>query len=335
MIRSSTFNGYKMKIPTSFEGYNVLEIINCGGTSVVALVEDQNMHSKYSAKIISKKYAIEQHLLQSIESEIKILKMINHPNIIQFYDSFEIYNDDKEKLIVIITEYCSNGDLLNFALNHQNEFQKKSIQLKIFNGFLSSIKYLHEKRISHCDIKAENILLDSNLNPKLCDFGYSQTTVFQNDESFKRGTVYYLAPELCHPGAYNTLKADIYAIGILIYSLIELKFPVHGGSEAFVYSQISKGKLFFRKDADKKLLNLVIRCTFMDPKKRPSIDEIIKDEYFYEENEMKLDIPYFELLKINAKRYRAKKLEKQILSYILKNKNDKKENNINKQKQKK
>lgn len=114
--------------------------------------------------------------------------------------------------------------------------------------------------------------------------------MIQDDEKYKRGTLYYCAPELFHHGKFNTLKTDIYAIGIMLYSLNELCFPFQNGCDSKIISQITKGKLSFKKNTDPKLLNLVIKCTNIDPMKRPTIDEIINDEYFIENYKLKLDL---------------------------------------------
>lgn len=98
-------------------------------------------------------------------------------------------NENDEELLIIITEYCENGDLLSFSLKKKfkNEIEKKKIICK----FLSAIQYLHNKGISHGDIKGDNISLDKHLNPKLCDFGYARKKIIAGNES-KNGTIYII-----------------------------------------------------------------------------------------------------------------------------------------------
>lgn len=276
MFIFSTQDGYRIKIPTRFHGYNFIKFIGNGSTSVVVLLEDQITKEQYSGKIMSKRDIFNRKMYSSIIREITVLKKLSHPNIVKFIEFFEMKNEDEDEFYVIVTEYCSNGDLLSYATEtgFANEHDKK----RIIVGFLKAIQYLHSQGISHGDIKVENILLDSNLSVKLCDFGYCRTNVFEGDDC-KNGTLYYAAPELFHSGKFNTLMADIYSVGITLYSLSELQFPFIDGSKSDIVKQIVNGCLYIQNDLNKKLRNLVIKCTDLNPNNRPCIDEILKDDY--------------------------------------------------------
>lgn len=275
MISFSTQNGYEIKIPTKFHGYQYDKLLGIGSTSVVLLIENEKSHEKYSSKVISKTDVINRNMYGSILREINVQKSISHPNIIEFKESFELKNEDEE-YIFIVMEYCENGDLLKYASNYG--FKSETIKKKIIRDFLRGIQYLHSKEISHGDIKAENILLDSHLNAKLCDFGYCRTRIRAGDEN-KNGTLFYSAPELFCSGPFNTLKSDIYAIGITLYSITELEFPFDDGSDQFIIRQIVSGRLTFNSGIDKNLKKLIEKCTDLDPNRRPSVDEILNDDY--------------------------------------------------------
>lgn len=298
MMHSKTQDGYPISIPTTFHGYNVLQYLGCGSTCIVTLVEDQNTGEKYSAKIISKKDIENRNMLKSIMNEINVLKSLSHPNIIKLEETFEIKNNNEEEFIVIITEYCEYGDLLSFATNEG--FKNEKMMKKIILNFLEGIKYLHNKGISHGDIKAENILLGKEMTPKLCDFGYCRTSIIAGDES-KNGTLYYAAPELFHKGQFDTLKTDIYAIGITLYSLAELQFPFKDGNQQYIVKQIISGKLSIRKGLNYQLRKLVERCTEMNPTHRPNICDLIKDVYFTGEKVDVKENNFMEILKLNKK----------------------------------
>ena len=230
-----TLNNHHMIIPSSFNGYNFIEFLDRGGSSVVILVENQ-MKKRYAAKIISKDDIKKRNLYELIRKEISVHKTLKHPNIVQFHDSFEIISEDeKDELIIVIMEYCENGDLLKYVTN--TGFKTEEMKKKIIRDFLKGIQYLHSQEISHGDIKVENILLDSNLDAKLCDFGYCRTRKIGGNES-KNGTLYYAAPELFINDQFNTLKTDIYSIGITLFALSELRFPFSSQNKDYIVLQI-------------------------------------------------------------------------------------------------
>lgn len=278
MFNSITQEGYKIDIPSSFKGYNVLKQIGNGGTCIVVLVEDQITKKKYAAKVLSKTNIAENNILESINKEINVLKSLSHPNIIKVYDSFDIVNEEnEEEFIVIIMEYCEKGDLLTYINNIG--FKNEKLKRKITIDFLKAIQYLHNKEISHGDIKAENILLNSKFSVKLCDFGFCRTRLIAGNES-KKGTLIYAPPEMFQEGKFNTLKADIYSIGLTLYSMSEMQLPFTSENQDLIVQQILNGFLSFPIGFDKKLEKLIKRCTSLNPLHRPSIEEILKDDYF-------------------------------------------------------
>ena len=221
--------------------------------------------------------------MQKIQNEINIMKTIDHPNIIKFEETVELKMGNHETYIIIIMEYCEYGDLCSF-LNH-NSFESENQKLKIMKGLLESIKYLHDRGIAHGDIKLENILLDSNFNPKLADFGFSKNKLIMGDNS-KTGTIYYAAPELFKRGNYNTLKADIWSIGITLFCISQKCFPFKNGDVKCIINQIVSGNLSFEQISSKNLRKIIEMCTEVDPQKRPTIDELLNDEYFSYTNQL-------------------------------------------------
>lgn len=283
MIHAKTEEGYPINIPTSFHGYKLLKIIGFGSSSIVGLVIENRTGQLYSAKIISKNDAEKKKTLYSIQKEIGVMGEVDHPNIVKIIKSIDLRNKFNELYIIVIMEYCEKGDLLSYSSEHgfENEYQKQ----KIMKGFLEAIKYLHHRGISHGDIKLDNILLDKDLNPKLTDFGFCRTTLIAGDES-KKGTIFYAAPELFVHGEFDTLKSDIWSIGITLYSLSENQFPYKSGDTRYIVNEIKSGKLSIGDNVSNSLRKVVEKCTQIQPQKRPSIEELMNDEYFYTDEQM-------------------------------------------------
>lgn len=277
MFHSATDCNVPIDLPYCFRGYKFIKLIGSGGTSIVALVEHTKTTRFFTAKVMSKFDLVDKDLLYSVEKEISLMRSFDHPNIIKFEETFEIKNVYGDEYVVVIMEYCKNGDLLTYAMEHG--FTNEEEKSRIFGGILKAIQYLHKRGISHGDIKAENIVIDHNKNPKICDFGYSRTNTIGGDKD-KNGTLYYAAPELFSRGEFDTLKTDIWAFGIMMHALFEKQFPYAQGNQRSIIKQIKAGKLIFNSHSDKKILSLVKKCTKFSPKDRPSIEEIMKDDFF-------------------------------------------------------
>lgn len=218
---------------------------------------------------------------EAIANEIRILKSLSHPNIIKIIEDFKIFTEE-EGFVVIILEYCENGSLLDYLIEHQN--MGESAKKKIVRELLQGMKYLHELGISHGDFKVENIVLDSQLNPKICDFRNARKKRFAGDES-KCGSLFYAAPELFFRNIkFDTLKSDIYAIGIAIYAIFELSFPYSEENTDTIINEIIFGKLKTRKNMDEGLLSLFKKCTEYNPERRPDIDDVLNDEFIFDTN---------------------------------------------------
>lgn len=277
MFCAKTNLGYEISMPKVFHQYEIQKLIGNGSTSIVVLVESQVNHKRYAAKIASIRDNQKSHFLKYVENEITILKTLDHPHIIKLIDTFHFENQNKEDFIILIMEFCKYGSLRNFIGNFGCRDKN---QLKVlFIQILDAIKYLHHKNISHMDLKEDNILIDAEFNVKLCDFGFAQTKSEVGDES-KIGTLYYSAPEILVPGKFNPIEADIYALGVTLFSATVKRYPYKKGSRQSIINQTLKGRLSFSHCFDLKLRKLVKKCTRVKADKRPNIDEIIADPYF-------------------------------------------------------
>lgn len=247
MISARTESNYIIEIPPIFNGYEVIKQQGIGSTSVVYKVRKKSWNKLVIAKIISKTDMINKHWIDDVNNEITIHKMINHPNIVKIHDTFEITNSKNETYIVIIEEYCSKGSLSSFI--NKYGLKSKYVRKNIEKGLLESVRYLHGLGYAHCDINAENILIDKNINVKLNDLGCSQYCQSDNSVFFKN---------------------DIWSIGSIFYTLYEGK-PLS--------NKIYVNGLLRVRIEDKKLKKLVEDSTLLNAVKRPTINELINYEY--------------------------------------------------------
>ena len=169
----------------------------------------------------------------------------------------------------------------------------------IFKKILEAINAIHKKGIYHLDIKLQNILLDENFQPKITDFVLSIQKEESKDCFLKLnkeviGTKEYMAPQILAYKKFNTIKADIFSLGVTIFTLSARvnRFGKASGKD-FFYKHIKENtensiKEYWNKikeyniNLSDSLQKLYIKMVSFDEDKRPSIDEILKDEWFSE-----------------------------------------------------
>ena len=152
-------------------------------------------------KIINKK-KMNQQALEMVQREIRILKQLSHPNIIQLYEVLET-----DRVLFLIMEHASGGEALDFVVTHGKMSEDRA--RVFFQQIVSAIAYCHKNGIVHRDLKAENLLLDGDLNIKLIDFGLAN---FLSKRKFTTpcGSPNYAAPEIILKQEYKGPEVCIY-----------------------------------------------------------------------------------------------------------------------------
>jgi len=183
-------------------------------------------HKKENKKYIAKKVMLDGMEAKEQEAcmmEVNLLKNLDHPNIVQYKESFLTSNS-----LIIIMEYCEVGDLAYHIKRKIAQDGEIFTEMEIFNWFVQiclALEYVHARRVIHRDIKTQNIFLTGNNTIKLGDFGISKVLESTTQVAITVvGTPYYMAPEACESKPY-TSKSDVWALGCIMYELCTLKKP--------------------------------------------------------------------------------------------------------------
>lgn len=166
--------------------------------------------------------------MERVTREIHILKIVNHPHIIQLYEIIET-----QKRLYLIMENCSNGELFDY-ITSKNRL-KESESCRLFQQLISGIEYLNELGIAHRDIKPENLLLDDFNNLKIVDFGLSSTFGPGEKLSTACGSPCYAAPELIKGQQYIGAKADIWSAGVVLFTSLTGYLPFEDQNTQALY----------------------------------------------------------------------------------------------------
>ncbi|KAK8836022.1 hypothetical protein M9Y10_040222 [Tritrichomonas musculus] len=256
------------------------EPIGSGSYSNVYLFTEKNTEKKkkYAGKVL--KSDIISVMPRSIEREIAILEKIKHPAIVGYYGM--MYKNDQ---VFMMTEYIENISLFikKDPVSKKREVVDLSEKNKkiILIGISRGMKYLHDHGIMHRDLKCENILIDSEMHPKICDFGLSRcfpNPLLNSDDVYATsyiGSIAYMAPELLSKKESYSCSVDVYSFGIIAYEIVfgKIAYP-----EDSPRKDVIKGERpdFPQDCKNEKMKELIVACWQPDPKNRPSFDEIFK-----------------------------------------------------------
>ena len=197
------------------ELYEIKGTLGKGKFGLVKLGIHKETGRKVAVKIINKQL-VDDIDVQQVKSEIDILKIAKHPNIIKLYDIFE-----NEHFIFIIMEYCQGGDLFSY-IEKRGFRLKEDFAAKIIYKLCAAVSFLHHYGIVHRDLKPENILMTEDTNNadiRLVDFGLGKIIGPGEECNEPFGTFSYVAPEVLLSKPYNS-KVDMFGIGIISYLIL-------------------------------------------------------------------------------------------------------------------
>lgn len=215
---------------------------------------------------------------QQLVSEVNILRELRHPNIVKYYDRII---DKAHSKLYIVMEYCEKGDLgqLIKKCNRDKDFLSEDVIWKIFMQVLLALQACHHReagKILHRDIKPGNVLLDSNMNVKLGDFGLSrilgENSIYAETSV---GTPYYMSPEQISDSRYNE-KSDIWSAGCLLFEMASLSPPFRAKTHAELAQKIHLGQTDrIPLRYSEELQRVISWMLAIDSNLRPSVNDIL------------------------------------------------------------
>ena len=259
------------------ETYTALNFLGQGGFGEAYLVRSNKTLKNYVMKSINFELLTEENRKYTI-NEAFLLKKIDHPNIIKFKEVFEVkkpYNQFN-----IIMEYAEKGDLNKFLqINIEKKiFFPEQLLLDWLCQICTALKYLHYKKIIHRDIKPANIFMNGLNQIKLGDFGISKNLKTYGFASSFVGSTYYMAPEIVDGENYS-FEADIWALGVTFYELMNLKKPFRANYPAIYLEIKTKEVAEINNIYSKDFKDLIYQMLNKEPNKRPKADDILRKQF--------------------------------------------------------
>ncbi|XP_058012596.1 serine/threonine-protein kinase ULK3 isoform X3 [Ahaetulla prasina] len=201
--------------PPQLEDFLLTERLGSGTyATVFKAYRKKNTREVVAIKCVSKKN-LNKASVENLLTEIEILKNVRHPHIVELKD----FQWDKE-YIYLIMEYCAGGDLSRFI--HSRRILPEKVACIFLQQLAAcALKFLHDKNISHLDLKPQNILLSSLEKPhlKLADFGFAQHMSPRDEKHVLRGSPLYMAPEMVCSRQYDA-RVDLWSVGVILYEAL-------------------------------------------------------------------------------------------------------------------
>lgn len=261
--------------------YQYICTIGQGAFGRVCLYQEKNSpNSKFAIKTIKKNF-VNPYSIQSIEREVNILRQLDHPNIVNYVETYE-----DRKFIYIVMEYIPGNNLLKLiSRKKEKEFSEIDIR-KILKVLLTTVQYLHNQKMIHRDLKPSNILFSSDDNyqsMKLIDFGLSINKC--DKDSYRVGSPYYMSPELVN-GEF-CYESDVWSIGVVLFLMATGKQPFQANTKEEVYRIIKRAN-YDQKALDEchcsdELRDLIKKILVVDPKERLNVSGCLEHVFLSNE----------------------------------------------------
>ena len=263
-----------------FDYYEMLDDLGEGIFGSVKLGVEKKTKERVAIKIIKKKKAKPSDI-ELVRTEIDIMKLCHHPNVVHLLDHFE-----NAEYIFIVMEYIRGGRLTDYMKEKKFHFSEKRAA-EIIYEIAIGVKYLHKYGIIHRDLKPDNIMLTESNDKghiKIMDFGLSKILGKKEKTSDGFGTLTFVSPEVLIRKPYNK-EIDIWSIGVILYLILsgDLPFDDEEDDEQKIANSIVFNEVEFPSkkfgNKSKEVIELIKRCLTKEPKDRIKIDEIIKSDW--------------------------------------------------------
>jgi len=259
--------------------YEIIKELGKGSFGKVKLVKHTETGELFAMKVFNKNVLRKKrmgmkNLLQDVEWEIKVMRMLDHPNCMKLYEVLDSLEFHKLYLRV---EYAPNGVSMKAEDNEMQECEPLSEEQarSYFQGLIAGLDHLHSKNIIHRDLKPENLLVAGDKTVKIGDFGTSQVLEGDSDMINKSaGTPAFTAPEACAEGDFSGKAADVWAAGVTLYMFVHGKCPYMSANLVQIFQMIREDPVVISPSLSPPCIDLLSRMLDKDFTTRITIAEV-------------------------------------------------------------
>lgn len=261
-------------------GYALGDQLGKGSYAIVKSAFSRKHQRQVAIKIVTKRKAPDDYLTKFLPREIQVMKHLDHPNVVHMHEAIET-----SSRIYLILDMADNGDLLEYI--RTNGALKEDKARHFFKQLLDAVGYIHNHGIVHRDLKCENLLLNRDEQIFLSDFGFARSQP-TNPETKKRrlsqtfcGSYAYAPPEILRGIAYDGTFADIWSLGVVLYTMACACLPFDDSNLKVLLEQVSKKVVFPRRRIlSPELKHLISKMLTCDVSQRIDINHIQQHPWY-------------------------------------------------------
>ncbi|XP_041003672.1 serine/threonine-protein kinase SRK2I-like [Juglans microcarpa x Juglans regia] len=269
--------GTDMPIMHDSDRYDLVRDIGSGSFGVARLMRDKQTKELVAVKYIERGDKIDENVRREIINH----RSLRHPNIVQFKEVILTPTH-----LAIVMEYASGGELFD-RICSAGRFSEDEARF-FFQQLISGVSYCHAMQVCHRDLTLENTLLDGSPAPrlKICDFGYSKSSVLHSQPKSTVGTPAYIAPEVLLRKEYDGKIADVWSCGVTLYVMLVGAYPFEDPDKPKDFCKTIQRVLSLQYSIPDSVQislecrNLISRIFVSDPVARITITEIKNHEWF-------------------------------------------------------
>ncbi|CAN6460056.1 unnamed protein product [Victoria cruziana] len=257
--------------------YELVRDIGSGNFGIARLMRDKQSRELVAVKYIERGEKIDEN----VKREIINHRSLRHPNIVRFKEVILTPTH-----LAIVMEYAAGGELFERICN-AGRFSEDEARF-FFQQLISGVSYCHSMQVCHRDLKLENTLLDGSAAPrlKICDFGYSKSSVLHSQPKSTVGTPAYIAPEVLLNKEYDGKIADVWSCGVTLYVMLVGAYPFEDPAEPKNFKKTIQRIVNVQYAIPEHIQispecqNLISRIFVPTPATRITIPEIQNHEWF-------------------------------------------------------
>ncbi|KAJ5753926.1 uncharacterized protein N7511_008079 [Penicillium nucicola] len=252
--------------------YQTVKILGEGSFGKVKLAIHQPSGRQVALKIISRRKLLSRDMVGRVEREIQYLQLLRHPHIIKLYTVIATKTD-----IVMVLEYAER-ELFDYLVRKGRCGDDEA--RKFFQQIICAVEYCHRHKIVHRDLKPENLLIDSQKNVKIADFGLSNIMTDGNFLKTSCGSPNYAAPEVISGKLYAGPEVDVWSCGVILYVLLVGRLPFDDDYIPALFKKIAAGTFHIPGYISSGAARLIRAMLQVHPVHRITIPEIRQDPWF-------------------------------------------------------